>query len=89
VQFQLVEAPGLRQRPRRRSAVHHHVSLTRRHHPRPRGALGDAGDAAGAAQGRVASATWWVRTKIGTPSWWSPCQRLADSKVRSVPSFGP
>ena len=24
----------------------------------------------------------WVRTKIGTPSWWSPGQRPASSKVR-------
>ncbi|MFD5596135.1 dihydrofolate reductase family protein [Streptomyces griseorubiginosus] len=32
--------------------------------------------------GTSPSSTWWVRTRIGTPSWWSPCRRRASSKVR-------
>lgn len=42
------------------------------------GALGDVGEVADV-PGGVSSGISWVRTKIGTPLWWSPPQRPASS----------
>ena len=77
VQLELVELAGPQQRLGGAGSVHRHVGVARR---LPRG--GRAGSTSvmnRTLPGGGSSGTSWVSTKIGTPSWWSPCQWLASS----------
>ena len=81
VQFQLVELAGAEQRLRRPGSVHHGDPVTDRS-PGQRGTLGDVGNETDGARRRLVGRPGWVRTKIGTPLWWSPPQWPASSYVR-------